>query len=189
MRAATASFVERGFQKTSIDDVAASAGVGKGTVYLACESKVDLFYQCVMADLHAWSAQIARFVDPRNPASEILITMARTGVVYLADHPLVRDLYAGAHEGLFPDWTERFAELRTMGRATVADVLRLGIRHGEFRADLDVEETAALLQDLQHASYTRYGHEWAKDVSKAERRIAAMLTLVLDGIRVRNEAK
>ena len=183
--AAEQAFATRGFKKTSIDEVARQAGVGKGTVYMACESKADLLYQCVVRDLHAWAAQINRFVDPRKPASEILATMARTGVVYLAEHPLVRELFSGVHQGTLPDWTDRFEDLRTMGRTTVAQVLQMGIRQGEFRSDLDVEETAALIQDITHSGYILYGDLWAKDVSLAEGRIGAFTALLLDGLRPR----
>lgn len=38
-------FVERGFGATRLSDVAERAGIAKGTVYLYCESKTDLFLQ------------------------------------------------------------------------------------------------------------------------------------------------
>jgi TetR/AcrR family transcriptional regulator, cholesterol catabolism regulator len=183
--AATECFVRSGFKRTSIDEIAERAGVGKGTVYLACESKAELFYQAVHADLQAWAAQIGRYVDPRRPAGEILTQMATAGVEYLAAHPLVRDLFAGIHEGTLPDWVEQFEELRTMGREIVAQVLRLGIRQGELRSDLDVELVAALLQDIQHSGYIVYGERWTCDPSSAAARTRALMMLVLDGLRAR----
>jgi AcrR family transcriptional regulator len=180
--AATRCFIENGYKGTSIDDIAERAGVAKGTIYLACESKADLFYQAVHHDLQAWSAQIARFVDPRRPASEILRQMAESGVLYLAEHPLVRDLFSGVHAGALPDWAERFEQLRSMGRATVAEVLRMGIRAGEFREDLDVEEVAGVLQDLTHSGYILYGATWAKNPDSARRRVAAFTDLALRGL-------
>jgi len=183
--AATNVFVQRGYKDTSIDDIARVAGVAKGTVYLACESKADLFYQVVHRDLKAWAAAISRFVDPRMAASEIISKMAQNGPLYLAGHPLARGLFSGAHYGLLPDWTERFEQLRTMGRADVAEVIRMGIRSGEFRPDLDVEESAEILQDLTHAGYTLYGDRWAKDPAVAKRRIAGVLDFGLNGLRKR----
>jgi AcrR family transcriptional regulator len=41
--AATALLVRWGYRKTSIDDVAREAGIGKGTIYLHWKSKNDLF--------------------------------------------------------------------------------------------------------------------------------------------------
>ena len=183
IQAAMECFIEQGFKKSSIDEIAERANVGKGTVYLACESKADLFYRAVHADLQAWAAQIARFVDPRQSAEQILRKMAETGVIYIADHPLVRGLFAGVHQGMLPDWAERFAELRAMGRSTVADVLRLGIRQGEFRSDLDIDAVSAVLQDFTHSGYVLYGDAWAEDPSLATTRIQTMRDMVFRGLR------
>jgi len=100
LEAATKVFVKEGYKDASIDEIARVADVAKGTVYLACESKADLFYQAVHLDLKAWGAQISRFVDPRMSASEIIAKMAQNGPVYLAEHPLTRGLFSGAHYGL-----------------------------------------------------------------------------------------
>ncbi len=43
LAAATETFARFGFKKTSIDDIARRAGIGKGTVYLHFESKEELF--------------------------------------------------------------------------------------------------------------------------------------------------
>ena len=185
LEAATAVFVEHGYKDASVDEISRRADVAKGTIYLACESKADLLYQAVHRDLKAWGAQITRFVDPRMSAAEILTRMARNGPIYLAAHPLVRGLFSGALHGLLRDWTDRFEQLRTMGRADVAEVIRMGIRSGEFRADVDVEEFAAILQDLTHTGYVLYGDLWVKDPSVAVRRISGMMDLALNGLRKR----
>jgi AcrR family transcriptional regulator len=179
---ATELFIQNGYKDTSMDEIARRAGVAKGSVYQACESKADLFYRSVHRDLQAWGAQIARYVDPRRSAADILRQMAESGVVYIADHPLVRDLFARVHAGTLPDWAERFDQLRAMGRATVAEVLRMGVRSGEFRSDLDVDEAASVLQDLTHSGYILYGAKWAENPSVATRRIATNLDLVLNGL-------
>lgn len=183
VEAAATCFVEYGFKRTSIEQVAQQAGVGKGTVYLACENKEDLFYKAVHKDLVDWTAHILQFVDPRRPVAEILHALAKNGVTYLGDHPLVRGLFAGVHERLLPDWAERFADLRTSGRATLAEVFRQGVRKGELRADLDVELAAAIVQDLQHSCYIVYGEAWLRDVPAAETRLHAQVELILHGLR------
>lgn len=60
LTAATDTFARFGFKKTSIDDIARRAGVGKGTVYLHFESKEELFGAAIrriwtraLADLQA----------------------------------------------------------------------------------------------------------------------------------------
>ena len=52
-------FVERGFAATRLDDVAARAGVSKGTLYLYFESKEALFKAVIEATVRDWSDEAA----------------------------------------------------------------------------------------------------------------------------------
>lgn len=183
LASATKAFSKLGFKKASVDDIAKDAGVAKGTVYLACESKEDLFYQAVHRELRAWIAQIAQMVDPRVEADELLRQVAATGFEYLEQHPLVRDLFLGILHGQLPGWSHRFDQLRALGQQNVVEILKLGVHQKRFRKDLDVEETAMILQDMTLAGYllqTRAGTT-ARDAR--ERRLKAGLDLVLNGLR------
>jgi AcrR family transcriptional regulator len=51
LAAALDLFVERGYAATRLDDVAARAGVSKGTLYLYFENKEELFKEVVRANL------------------------------------------------------------------------------------------------------------------------------------------
>jgi AcrR family transcriptional regulator len=175
-------FSRFGFKKTSVDDIAKQAGVGKGTVYLAAESKEDLYYQVLNREVRAWIAQAARVIDNR-PADIILADCLAVAVTYLETHPLLIDLLIGASEKLLPTWGEQLEELRALGRANNVEVLRLGIKQGLFRADLDVEVVAALLQDFHLASYILRSHE-GRGISMVKRAQAG-LDLVLNGLLVR----
>ena len=174
-------FTRFGFKKASIDEIAKQAGVAKGTVYLACESKEDLFYQVLHREVRAWQNEIARLVDPRRGADELLETLSAASLASVGDYPLVKDLLYGKTHELLPSWRERLDELRALGLATVIEVLRLGVRQGIFRRDLDVESTATILQDLQIAVLLFRG----PDVPKLLILQRAALDLVLDGLRVR----
>jgi AcrR family transcriptional regulator len=182
--AAVKAFERLGFKKASIDDIARVAGVAKGTVYLACESKEDLFYQAVHRELRGWLAEIARIVDPRVPADEMLGQIAEAGVAYLEAHPLVRNLLNGLHDGQFPGWVDRFEELRGLGRASAIEILKLGQRQGRFRKDLDVEAVAEILQDLTLQGYVFQSRERRKgDLARLRRMMKAALDMVLNGLR------
>src|SRR6185436_14513135 len=87
---AAKAFARFGFQKASVDDIAKSAGVAKGTIYLAAPSKKELFYEVLLREVRAWNAEALALVDPRVPADELLITLADWGVRTLDQHPLVR---------------------------------------------------------------------------------------------------
>ena len=177
---ASKAFSRFGFKKTSVDEIAKQAGVGKGTVYLAAESKEDLYYQVLNREIRAWIALSARVID-RRPADVILADMLAVGTAHLEANPLVMELLIGSAQKLLPAWRERLEDLRALGCANLIEVLRLGIKQGVFRSDLNVEVVAALLQDLHLSTYLLRSHETSGPVM-AERARAG-LDLVLNGLR------
>ncbi|MDO9460372.1 MAG: helix-turn-helix domain-containing protein, partial [Alphaproteobacteria bacterium] len=62
--AALASFAEKGFNAARVEDIAARAGLSKGTVYLYFDSKQDMFRALVRegmaANLQSVGAMVAR---------------------------------------------------------------------------------------------------------------------------------
>ncbi len=179
---AAKAFARWGFKKTSVDDIAKGAGVAKGTVYLACESKEDLFFQVVEREVAAWVGEVAKLIDPNVPADELLARMSFAGMAYLESHPLVQDLLFGKTSDLLPSRQDRFQQLRALGTSHVVEVLRLGVVQGIFRPELDCEEVASLLQDLQLTTYIFHNHPTNRDARIARRGVAG-LDLVLNGIR------
>jgi AcrR family transcriptional regulator len=180
---AARAFSRFGFKKTSVDEIARAAGVAKGTIYLAVESKEDLFYQALHREVRQWVAEVSKFIDPRKPADELLGEMAVFGFQKLEESPLVRDLLSGKTKELLPMWSTQFDELRGLGLQNVMEVLRLGIRQGRFRPELDVENVATVLQDMQIAGYFFHGMRGFSETLAQQ--LAAGLDLVLNGLRVR----
>lgn len=178
---AARAFARFGFKKVSIDEIARSAGVGKGTVYLAADSKEDLFYQVLHREIRAWQAECAKIIDPRIPADDLLGRLLASAMGYLQERPLVRELLLGETARTLPSWGQRFAELAAVGRTNVAEVLRIGIRQGRFRADLDIDTVAGLLQDFHLAAQGAT----SQASGELERRARVGLDLVLKGLVAR----
>jgi AcrR family transcriptional regulator len=179
---AARAFTRFGFKKTSVDEIAKAAGVAKGTIYLAADSKEDLFYQALHREVRAWVAEVSRLIDPREPADELLGQMAMFSFQKLESSPLVRDLLFGKTREMLPMWSERFEELRSLGRQNVVEVLKLGIKQGRFRKEIDVERTAQALQDFQIAGYLFHA---AKGVGEELMELYKVgLDLVLHGLMV-----
>jgi AcrR family transcriptional regulator len=177
---AAKAFARFGFQKASVDEIARKAGVAKGTIYLAAASKKELFYEVLLREVRAWNAELRTRVDPRRPADELLVEITWDSIRTIDERPLVRDLLYGHHAELLPEIADKIDELRRIGMEPVADVLRLGIRQGRFRGELDVEEVAGLLLDLHVA--TMMLHKERATPATLERRGAAAFDLVLRGL-------
>jgi AcrR family transcriptional regulator len=180
--AAAKAFARFGFKKASVDEIAKDAGVAKGTIYLAAESKEDLLYQALLHELREWNAQQAKLIDPRKDALEILGELAQRGLTILEQRPLVKQLVEGELHALLPQWADRFDDLGELTRRNTADVLRLGVKQGRFRRDLDVEETATLLLDLQVSTMMFHNRERPDREERRARRFAAALSLVTRGL-------
>ena len=180
---AARAFARFGFKKTSVDEIAKAAGVAKGTIYLAAESKEDLFYQALHREVRQWVAEVSKLIDPREPADELIGKMALFGFQKLETSPLVHDLLTGKTKELMPMWQDRFEDLRSLGLQNVSEVIRLGIKQGLFRPELDIPRVAQTLQDLQIAGYLFHGGRGVNEELLAK--YAVGLDLVLNGLRVR----
>jgi AcrR family transcriptional regulator len=141
LAAALASFAERGFAATRLDDVARRAGVTKGTLYLYFPNKAELFKavvaQALVPSLERGEALLA---GADAPATELLAALMR-GWAELAGSP------AGAipkivvsEAGNFPDLARFYREaVVDRGMALLRRVVRLGIERGEFRPIADID--------------------------------------------------
>jgi AcrR family transcriptional regulator len=182
LSAACRAFGRFGFKKASVEEIAREAGVAKGTVYLAADTKEDLFYQAVHREVRAYTAEIAKLIDPRVPADELLVQTTFAGLKYLDARPLVRDLIFGNHQLILPEWAERLDELRALGRTTAAEILRLGVRQGVFRAEIDVDQVSEILEDVAIATHVFHNRGKNRE-EKLLRRMRTAFDLLLNGLR------
>ncbi|HEX3210887.1 MAG TPA: TetR/AcrR family transcriptional regulator [Geminicoccaceae bacterium] len=140
LSAALESFAERGFAATRIEDVAARAGISKGTLYLYFNGKEELFKavvrQALLPNLARIEALAASFEGPSASLLErLLATVA--GVVESRVGAIPKLVIAEA--GNFPDLACFYLdEVVHRGLGLIATILRRGIARGEFRA-IDVE--------------------------------------------------
>ncbi|HTW69783.1 MAG TPA: TetR/AcrR family transcriptional regulator [Acetobacteraceae bacterium] len=138
--AALRLFSERGFATTKLEDVATSAGIGKGTIYLYFPTKEDLFRavvrQAVVPNLDAVAAMVA---DPNLAAADILRAMAERFLQLLDTDLTAIPKLVLAESGNFPALARFYAEeVVYKGMALIRGVLARGIERGEFRpVDLD----------------------------------------------------
>jgi AcrR family transcriptional regulator len=180
--AALKAFSRLGFKKASVDDIAKDAGVAKGTVYLAAESKEDLLYQALLHDLRVWNAELSKLIDPRADPIEMLGVLATAGLTSLSQRPLLKQLFEGELHALLPGWQDHFDELTHLGRKNVIEVLEIGKKQGRFRPDLDAPETAVLLMDLQVSTMLFHNRESPDREARLARRMNAAMGLLLHGL-------
>ena len=114
-------------------------------------------------------------------APDLLAACSLTAFGYLDGHPLVRELLLGNYVDTLPVWVDRLEDLKTIGRANTEEILRIGIRQGHFRNDVDVERVARILQDLLAASLLA-AHRSKLPADEQMATAAAGLDLILHGL-------
>jgi AcrR family transcriptional regulator len=187
LAAALELFVERGFSATRLEDVAARAGVSKGTLYLYFTGKEDLFKAVVRGGILPAIAKAEVLVGEfAGGAGELLRAVvsgmwSNVGSTLLSGIPKL----IIAESGNFPDLARfYYKEVILRGLALMGAILERGIRQGEFRR-LDVAPTArAMMGPLVLMMLWRHsfqGHE--SDPLSAERYLDSYLALILEGLR------
>lgn len=140
VEAALHLFADRGYAATKLEDVAAAAGIGKGTIYLYFPTKEDLFRAVVrQAVLPNLEAATALTVDPETPAADLLRAIAERFLTLLDTDLTAIPKLVLAESGNFPTLARFYAEeVVHKGMTLVRSVLARGIARGEFRPiDLD----------------------------------------------------
>jgi len=132
VNAAARVFLAREFHEVSVDDVAAEARAGKGTIYRYFPTKEELFFVSVLHGLDvlhdSLSARVKEKASPRERLIEISAELFRFAWNR-------RDLLTTLHrdERLFSRRGAEFLERRRKIVALVAEELAEGIERGEFR--------------------------------------------------------
>lgn len=142
LAAALDLFVERGYAATRLDDVAARAGVSKGTLYLYFANKEELFKAVVRENVVPVLGEAEEIVGNFTGHSAelfreiVLGWWERIGATKLAG--ITKLMMAESHN--FPEVAQFYHdEVISRANGMVVRLLQRGIERGEFRS-IDLEQ-------------------------------------------------
>ena len=148
IEAALEVFGKKGLAKTRLEDIAARAGVSKGTIYLYFENKEALFKEVVRETAIAAIARGEERPESGSPSDQLRMLMERywefvTSPAFSTIHRLV---IGELHQ--FPDLARFYAEeVIDRGMRLITGIIRRGIDAGEFR-ETDPSAAARMLVAL-----------------------------------------
>jgi AcrR family transcriptional regulator len=145
-RAALRLFAHRPFHEVRLDDVAAAAKVGKGTVYLYCKSKEDMYRSLIQDGFRQLVQGLTeRLADERHEPWKALELLVGDMSSFAVSHP---DLYQMMR-------SVPLATLRTNNRGQLTTlierIIRRGMRAGVM-CDRHPELTATFIPSMVRAA-------------------------------------
>ena len=159
--AALGLFIEKGFAAARADEIAARAGVCKGTLYLYFDSKEDLLGELI-AQRFFWQFPFERLGGTEARAGRELLRevgMAwRSTLIGAHAGGVIKLVFTEAHN--FPELADFWVrEVMTPMRAGVSSIVQRGIERAEFRAvDADLVVDALVLPII--ATWSRREATW-----------------------------
>lgn len=147
LAAALDLFVERGYAATRLDDVAARAGVSKGTLYLYFANKEELFKAVVRENVVPVLGEAEGILENHEGhTADLFRDLVRTWWERIGNTKLsgITKLMM-AESGNFPEITQFYHdEVISRGHTMAARMLERGIERGEFR-QLDIRQATHVI--------------------------------------------
>jgi AcrR family transcriptional regulator len=150
LEAAARVFSGKPFHEVLIDEVAAEAGVGKGTIYRYFETKEDLYFAAILHSFDELSAALAESLEHETSPRRRLERIARE-VLSFSWHR--RDLFALLlnDERRFAKREEELQKRRQAVTRLAQEAILEGIRRREFRG-IDARIGAELFRGMIRAA-------------------------------------
>lgn len=150
---ATRLFATRPFHAVRLEDIAAQARIGKGTIYIYFKNKEDLYLKIVHEGFSTMVSDLAETLAARQLAPpEALRLVIREQVRFATSHRWIYQLLREAQSN--PDQDKRLTQRGELG-AVIAAIIRRGNQAGDFN-DPHPELTAHFIPAAVRASI-KYG--------------------------------
>lgn len=140
--AAFETFKDQRFDAVKLDDIAAHAGVGKGTLYLYFKNKEDLFIKMALDGAEQMAERMKEITVMDMPFRERFFLFGREVGVFVARRSLMFRLMHQIHsESIHKEFMRQHRLLVKTARA----LLQTGVNEGLLRADVTVADLHCML--------------------------------------------
>jgi AcrR family transcriptional regulator len=176
-RIAARLFAERGYQGTSLADLAEELGVQKPSLYHHIASKEDLLWEVAWEGAEAFHRGLDE-VPPDAPATDRIRLALRAHLGVVSAQLDVATVFVREWRHLEGARRDRFVAERRRYEERVRDLFRDGVERSELRTDLDVATAALLFLSAANWAYT-----WLRPGADTDALADRLYAALLDGMR------
>lgn len=184
VKGAEALFDKFGYIKTSLEDIAKEARLGKGTIYYYFESKEDIFLEVVKQHAEEFYCHWQEEILTKKSFAERFSTAISLPIKLVYEHaPILLE----AIKSLPPNYLQKLDAFREENKhrafSLLSDVVQYGIEHDEVEPGLDIERFVKIVYDWfllgDSNIIIKYPEEFIK---KAEQDYDWLVQLIMYGI-------
>ena len=176
-RIAARLFAEKGYQGTSLADLAEQLGVQKPSLYHHIASKEDLLWEVAQEGSEAFHAALET-VPADAPATERIRLALRAHLGVVAAQLDVATVFVREWRFLSDERRAAFTAERRRYEERIRDLFREGVEGSELRTDLDVSTAALLFLSAANWAYT-----WLRPGADTDQLADRLYAALLDGMR------
>lgn len=176
-RIAARLFAERGYQSTSLADLAEALGVQKASLYHHIASKEDLLWDVAWEGAEAFHAGLDA-VPAEAPAAERIRLALRAHLAVVGQQLDVATVFVREWRHLEGDRRDLFLAERRRYEERIRELFRAGVEESQLQTDLDVSTAALLFLSAANWAYT-----WLRPGPRTDELADRLYAVLLDGMR------
>jgi TetR/AcrR family transcriptional regulator, cholesterol catabolism regulator len=176
-RIAARLFAERGYQGTSLADLAEALGMQKPSLYHHIDSKEDLLWAVAWEGAEAFHGGLDG-VPADAPATERIRLALRAHLAVVSGQLDIATVFVREWRYLEGERRERFVAERRRYEERIRELFREGVEGSELRTDLDISTAALLFLSAANWAYT-----WLRPGSDTGQLADRLYAALLDGMR------
>jgi len=157
LEAALLCFNEKGYHKTSIDDIALNGKISKGGIYYHFKSKEELFLKLFNFRLNRYTEQLKAYIqEESDPVKRIRILIQKWGLILKENEDFFK--FCMEFSSMGAREKEIRKEMTSFYRSSVEifrQIIEEGVATGEFE-NVDTERIARLIYFLSQGVFSTF---------------------------------
>ena len=161
LKSARTLFFKKGFNNVTVDEIAKSSELGKGSIYLYFNSKEEIYAQILLNDIEDFNQQVSVLLNKKKIATDLLVEFSNIYVdFFFNDGELFRILMTYMLQPAKMNLTEKLNSQILTANARSIDVigkiLKLGVSSKEFSANINLKQNQNAIWGLLNGIISLY---------------------------------
>jgi AcrR family transcriptional regulator len=161
LKSARTLFFKKGFNNVTVDEIAKSSELGKGSIYIYFNSKEEIYAQILLNDIEDFNQQVYVLLNKKKIAADLLVEFSNIYVdFFFNDGELFRILMTYMLQPAKMNLTEKLNSQILTANARSIDVigkiLKLGVSSKEFSANINLKQNQNAIWGLLNGIISLY---------------------------------